>query len=165
MAAEANDPVETTRHARLRSSSSRVPAASKGMRHENIHALSIKLANPKVAPFLANGPSPVKAYFDYFSGRQGCSKVRPFQGRTRTVALKPEGRGSKPERRPKPEIREWLGPMGCYSAGGDSDFGLRTSDFPRSSAFGIGTDRTDFRAALPGRGRASTGPIQETAES
>ena len=48
---------------------------------------------------------------------QGCSKVRPIEGRSCSAALKSEDRRPKPERRPKSEFREWPDSIGCCSAG------------------------------------------------
>jgi hypothetical protein len=64
--------------------------------------------------------------------------------------MKSEDRNPRRERRPKPEIREWLDPVVCYSVGMamDSDFGFRASFGLRSSVFGTSTDRNDFRAAV-----------------
>ena len=64
--------------------------------------------------------------------RQGCSKVRPVEGRSCSAALKSEGRNPKPESSPKPEFREWPNSISCCSAGGGlsiriSVFGLRVS--------------------------------------
>src|ERR1035437_6219443 len=47
---------------------------------------------------------------------QGCSEVWLVDGRPGYTALKSESRSSKPERNPKPEIREWLGPRSRHSA-------------------------------------------------
>ena len=38
---------------------------------------------------------------------QGCSRVRPVEGRSCSAALKSEDRRPKPESRPKSEFREW----------------------------------------------------------
>ena len=67
------------------------------------------------------------------------SGVSLRQSRSGGAALKSEGRRSKAERRPKPEIRDSPDPMGCcYTAlAVDSDFGLRPSFGLRSSAFGF----------------------------
>ena len=110
---------------------------------------------------------------------QGCSKVRPVEGRSCSAALKSEDRRPKPERRPKSEFREWPNSIGCsvtlsrqdagvppgapawcrLTATGlsgvaiHSDFGLRVSFGLRASGLGFGMARTDFRAALrDGRG-------------
>src|ERR1017187_9396509 len=58
---------------------------------------------------------------------QGCARVRSAAGSARLAALKSDGRNPRPEIRPKSEIREWLEPMGCYSAAVamDSGFGPR----------------------------------------
>ena len=80
----------------------------------------------------------------------GCSEVRPVEGRSCSAALKSEDRRPKPERRPKSEFREWPNSIGCCSAGVaiNSDLGLRVSFGLRSSGFGFGMARADFRAAL-----------------
>ena len=82
--------------------------------------------------------------------RQGCSKVRPVEGRECSGALKSEDRRPKPERRPKSEFREWPDSTGGCSAGLaiNSDLGLRVSFGLRSSGLGFGLARADFRAAL-----------------
>jgi len=76
--------------------------------------------------------------------RQGCSKLRPVEGRSCSAALKSE------DRRPKSEFREWSNSIGGCSAGVaiNSDFGLRVAFGLRSSDLGFGMARTDFRAAL-----------------
>src|ERR1035437_987697 len=53
------------------------------------------------------------------------------------AALKAEARSSKPERRPKPEIRVWLDPVSCHSAALAVNLVLRISAFFRSSVFGL----------------------------
>ena len=65
-------------------------------------------------------------------GSQGCSKVRPVEGRSCSAALKSEDRRPKPERRPKSEFREWPDSIGGCSAGVaiNSDFGPRVWNGP-----------------------------------
>ena len=73
-------------------------------------------------------------------GSQGCSEVRPVEGRSCSAALKSEGR--RPNRA-RPRSSDF-GPR--------PSFGLRPSGFGlqslRSSGLGFGMARTDFRAAL-----------------
>jgi hypothetical protein len=53
------------------------------------------------------------------------------------AALKAEARSSKPERRPKPEIRVWLDPVSCHSAALAVNSVLRISALFRPSVFGL----------------------------
>ena len=81
---------------------------------------------------------------------QGCSEVRPVEGRSCSAALKSEDRNPKPERRPKSEGRRIStsniqhrtsnGGGGCLSGIGCWMFDV--------SGLGFGMARTDFRAAL-----------------
>src|ERR1019366_6176306 len=59
--------------------------------------------------------------------------------RLRGVRLKSEGRKPKAERRPKPEIRVGLGPLGSWAdmTAVNSGFGLRASFGLRPLAFGL----------------------------
>ena len=103
---------------------------------------------------------------------QGCSEVRPVEGRSCSAALKSEDRNPKPERRPKSEGRRIStsniqhrtsnGGGGCLSGIGCWMFDveiLRPSDFGPLSGFGLRS--SDFRAAehdLPSTGRTSEQP-------
>ena len=80
----------------------------------------------------------------------GCARVRSVAKSARLAALKSEGRIPRPEIRPKSEIREWLEPVGCYSAGVamDSGFGHRISFGLRSSSFGFGPSRVPAPKAI-----------------
>ena len=108
-------------------------------------------------------PGPVSMVVLASSARaaQGCSKVRPVEGRSCSAALKSEDRRPKPERRPNSEFREWPGSIGCCSAGVaiNSDLGLRVSFGLRSSGLGFGVARTDFRAALSGMASVCRFPL------
>ena len=93
---------------------------------------------------------PAILIMDKMGTPQGCSKVRPVEGRACSAALKSKGRNPKPKRSPKSEFREWPNSISGGSAGVaiNSDLGLRVSFGLRSSGLGFGMARTDFRAAL-----------------